>query len=65
MSVPVALFNAVVVMAFVAQVLNYWLLGRGRINRYLFLFVLSCYMLTETIIALNRPFMWLFVMLNM
>lgn len=65
-------FNTVVVIAFIAQVFNYYLLGRSvkeqrpvsEFNRYLFLFVLSCFTFTEVIIAMDRPAMWLYVGLN-
>lgn len=58
-------FNVVVVMAFVAQVVNYWLLGQGYISRFLFLFVLGCFIITEGIVALDRPIYVLYVLLNM
>lgn len=60
-----AIFNAIVGLAFVAQVANYWLLGRGIVNRYLFLFVLGCYLVTETMVALEYPSMYLYVVLNL
>jgi hypothetical protein len=57
-------FNVLVGAAFVAQVANYWLIGRGIVNRYLFLFVLGCFFVTETMLALSFPSMWLYVALN-
>jgi hypothetical protein len=59
------MFNVVVVLGFLGSVGNYWLLGQGRINRLLFLFVLSCFVLTEGIIALHHPVYWLYVLLNL
>jgi hypothetical protein len=59
------MFNACVVMAFVGQVLNYWLLGKGILNRYVFLFVLGCFIVTESMLALERPAMVLYVLLNL
>lgn len=59
------MFNVVASMAFLAQVVNYWLLGRGIINRYLFLFVLGCYLVTESMLAIHYPAMWLYVVLNL
>lgn len=60
------IFNAVVVAAFIGQCINYYLLGaKGIINRYLFLFVLGCYIFTESILALQHPSLWLYVLLNL
>lgn len=58
------LFNIVVVLGFLGSVLNYWLLGKGRINKPLFLFVLGCFVVTETCVALHQPVYWLYVALN-
>jgi len=59
------IFNLVVVAAFVGQVVNYYLLGtKGIINRYLFLFVLGCYIFTEGVLAMQHPVLWLYVILN-
>lgn len=58
-------FNVIVAMAFFAQVANYWLLGRGIISRYLFLFVLGCYLVTESMLAIQHPSLWLYVALNL
>ena len=58
------MFNAVVVMAFIASAANYWLLARKRINRPLIAFVLGCYIYTEAYVALDRPVMWLYVALS-
>lgn len=58
-------FNAVVVMAFLGQIFNYWLIGRGVINRYLFIFVLTCFTVTEAMLAVDRPAMLLYVLLNL
>lgn len=52
------IFNTVAVLALIAQALNYWLLSRGIISRHLFLFVLSCYIVTETTIAVVFPALW-------
>jgi hypothetical protein len=59
------IFNAVVIMAFLGSVVNYWLLGRGIINRHLFLYVLACFVVTESIVALHQPVYWLYVVLNL
>lgn len=58
------IFNAVVCLGFVGSLLNYWLIGQGKINRLLFLFVLSCFVVTESIVALHQPVYWLYVALN-
>lgn len=57
-------FDAVVVMTFMAQALNYWLLGKGVLNRYLYLFVLSGFIFTEAVVAVDRPAFWLYVLLS-
>lgn len=57
-------FNMVVVFGFLGSVVNYWLLGKGRINRLLFLFVLACFVITESIVAVHQPVYWLYVALN-
>ena len=59
------IFNVVVTMGFLGSVANYWLLGKGRINRMLFLFVLACFVVTESIVALQQPVYWLYVALNL
>jgi hypothetical protein len=59
------IFNAIVVIAFLAQALNYWLLGKGILNRYLYLLVLSCFIVTEGIVAITFPAMWLYVLLSL
>lgn len=58
------IFNTVVVFGFLGSVLNYWLLGKGRINRLLFLFVLGCFVVTESLVAIHQPVYWLYVALN-
>ena len=57
-------FNVVVVFGFLGSVVNYWLLGKGTINRFLFLFVLACFVVTESIVAIHQPVYWLYVALN-
>jgi hypothetical protein len=58
------IFNAVVVMGFLGSVLNYWLIGQGKLSRLVFLFVLSCFVVTEAMVALHYPIYWLYVVLN-
>ena len=58
------IFNAVVVMGFLGSIVNYWMIGQGKINRLLFLFVLGCFVVTESIVALHQPVYWLYVALN-
>jgi hypothetical protein len=58
------IFNVIVVMGFLGSVVNYWLLGQGRINRHLFLFVLGCFVITESLVAIHQPVYWLYVALN-
>lgn len=58
------MFNVVVVMGFLGSILNYWLIGQQRLNRLVFLFVLSCFVVTETMIAIHVPIYWLYVALN-
>jgi hypothetical protein len=58
------IYNTVVVLAFLAQAYNYVLLGKGNVNRTLYLFVLSCFIFIESWIAVERPVMWLWVSLN-
>ena len=57
-------FQAVVVMGFLGSVLNYYLIGKQRLNRLVFLFVLSCFVVTETMVAIHIPVYWLYVALN-
>ncbi|HUW94448.1 MAG TPA: hypothetical protein VMW58_01560 [Anaerolineae bacterium] len=57
-------FNLVVVLGFLGSLANYWLIGKGRMNRLLFLFVLSCFVVTESIVAFHQPVYWLYVALN-
>ena len=58
------MFKAVVVLGFLGSILNYWLIGQERTNRLVFLFVLSCFLVTESMIALHQPIYWLYVALN-
>lgn len=59
------IFNVIVAMGFFVQVYNYWLLGDGRVNRYTWLFVLGCFVVTETMVALSTsPVYFLYVALN-
>lgn len=58
------IFNTVVVMGFLGSLLNYWLLGKGQINKLVFLFVLGCFVITESIVAIHQPVYWLYVALN-
>ena len=63
-------FNAMVVLTFVAQVFNYgWFHAeRGApmsfSHRLLFLGVLAGYCVTESILAMLHPVYWLYVLLN-
>jgi len=59
------IFNAIVVLAFVVQVYNYWKLGRDEVNHYTWLVVLGCFVVTETMIAFVHPFYFLYVVLNL
>ena len=59
-----ALFHFLVVTAFLVQVYNYYELGKDRVNHYTWLYVLGCFVVTEGMIALERPVYWLFVLLN-
>lgn len=59
------MFKTVVVLGFLGSVVNYYLIGIERTNRLVFLFVLSCFVVTETMIALHQPIYWLYVALNM
>jgi hypothetical protein len=60
------IFNTLIVLAFVVQVYNYWLLGEDRVNHYTWLFVLGCFVVTETMVALTvSPVYFLYVALNL
>lgn len=59
------MFNFVVVMGFLGSVVNYYLIGQGKVSRHVFLFVLSCFVITESIVALHTPVYWLYVALNL
>lgn len=58
------MFQVVVVMGFLGSILNYWLIGKQRLNRLVFLFVLSCFIVTEAMVAIQLPIYWLYVALN-
>jgi len=58
------MFKAVVVLGFLGSILNYWLIGQKKMNRLVFLFVLSCFVVTEAMVALHQPIYWLYVALN-
>ena len=57
-------FNVVVTMGFLGSVLNYWMIGQGKMNRLVFLGVLACFVVTESMVALHFPIYWLYVALN-
>ena len=60
-----AIFNGIVILAFVVQVYNYYELGKGRVNRYAWLTVLGCFVVTESMVALAMsPWYFLYVALN-
>ena len=59
------MFNVIVVLGFLGSVLNYHLIGQGRLNRMVFLFVLGCFVVTESMVALHFPVYWLYVALNL
>lgn len=59
------IFNAIVVMAFLVQIYNYYELGYDRVNHYTWLFVLGCFVVTETMVALINPVYSLYVLLNL
>ena len=60
------IFNTLVVMAFIVQVYNYWKLGNDEVNHYTWLFVLGCFVVTETMVALaTDPVYFLYVVLNL
>jgi len=59
------MFNALVVMAFIVQLWNYYWLGRGVVCNYTWLFVLGCYVVTETMVAFINPIYSLYVLLNL
>ena len=59
------IFGTVVTLGFCVQVFNYWMLGQGRLNRYTWLFVLGCFIVSESMIAWHRPIYVLYVFLNL
>jgi uncharacterized membrane protein YjjP (DUF1212 family) len=59
------LFNVVVVMGFLGSVVNYYLIGKSRMNRLVFLFTLACFVVSEALVALHYPIYWLYVALNL
>lgn len=59
------IFNVLIVLAFLVQIYNYWMLGEDRVNHYTWLFVLGCFVVTETMVALAvSPVYFLYVALN-
>lgn len=61
------IFNALVVMGFMAAVFNYKLMGPVQLrpgHRLVFLFMLGCFIVTEAMIAWHQPIYWLYVLLN-
>jgi len=58
------LFHFLVVTAFLVQVFNYRELGKDRVNHYTWLYVLGCFVVTEGMIAMEKPVYWLYVVLN-
>jgi len=60
-----SIFNTLVVLAFLVQLYNYWELGEDRVNHYTWLFVLGCFVVTESMVALTMsPTYWAYVVLN-
>jgi len=60
------IFNTLIVLAFLVQIYNYWLLGEDRVNHYTWLFVLGCFVITETMVALTMSKIYfLYVALNL
>jgi len=59
-------FASLVILAFVVQVYNYYELGRDRVNHYTWLFVLGCFVITESMVALAVSYWYfLYVVLNL
>ncbi len=58
-------FTVIVVMTFLVQAFNYQQLGKGRVNRYTWLFVLAGFVVTESMIAIINPVYSLYVVLNL
>jgi hypothetical protein len=59
-----AVFTCVVVLGFFAAVVNHRLVAKDRTSRLVYIFMLGCFLYTESYIALGRPIMWLYVSLN-
>ena len=57
-------FDAIVALTFCFQVYNYWKLGRDEVNHYTWLIVLGGYVVTETMVSLEHPVYFLYVLLN-
>jgi hypothetical protein len=65
MTPPEIFFNLFVVAAFVAAGVDHWFVGRGFIVVPLRVFMLGCFVYTESYVAWhNQPAMWLYVLLN-
>ncbi len=59
------LFNFFVVAAFCSSALDHWFIGRGVIVVPLRVFLLGCFVFTESYLAVHaQPAMWLYVALN-
>ena len=58
-------FTVIVVMTFLVQAFNYQQLGKGRVNRYTWLFVLAGFVVTESMIAVINPVYSLYVLLTL
>jgi len=58
-------FNVFVVGAFCAAAVDHWFVGRGYIVVPLRVFMLACFVFTESYLAYHaQPAMWLYVALN-
>lgn len=60
------ILDVIIVAAFLLQMLNYVILGRGRVNKPLFITVLLLFCVSESILAVKQtPALWLYVALNL
>jgi hypothetical protein len=62
---PDILFSVLVLFAFLASMADHYVVGQGRINKPLRAFLLGCFIVTESWIALDgKPVVFLYVALN-
>jgi hypothetical protein len=59
------IFSCVVVLGFFSAIINHKLVAKDRVSRPTYVFMLGCFLYTESYIALERPIMWLYVSLNL